>query len=176
MFRRHPLSQDPLGSEASIKSVTSDKIFDYHKKFFIPGRAAIVATGGLTHKKISELAKKYFGAWSKLDGVIDNLQEPSVKKGFIFEKASSKQTHIIFKYISPKYSIEESIALEILINYLSYGDSSLLKQEIRTGRGLAYNISAGIELYQDASMFFVQAATTKPDKIVEIILDIMRKF
>lgn len=175
LFGKHPLSQDPLGSEASIKSAISEKLLDYHKKFFVPDRAAIVASGGLTHEKITKLSKKYFGAWPKSDKVTDNLQEPQTKKGFAFEKAPSKQTYIILKYVSPKYSIGESVALEILINYLSYGYSSLLKQEVRTGRGLAYNISAGSELYQDASMFFIQTATTKPMETAEIILNIMRK-
>lgn len=174
-FRNHPLSKDPLGNQGSIKSAMSKKLFYYHKKFFVSGRAAIIAAGGLNHQKILELAEKYFGAWPKSDKVADNLQEPQTRKGFTFEKAPSKQTYIIFEYVSPKYSIEESAALEILINYLSYGYSSLLKQEIRTGRGLAYNISAGNELYLDASMFFIQTATTKPKETAEIILNIMRK-
>ena len=173
-FLGHPLSQDPLGNEISIKSATPDKLFDYHKKFFTPDRAAIVSTGGLTYEKILELAKKYFGYLPKSEKVADNFQEPHFKKGFFFEKAPSKQTRVIFQYGNSKCNIEESIALEILINYLSYGDSSVLTQEIRTKRGLAYSVSAGNSLYKDATVFFISAATTKPKEVAEIILNIMR--
>ena len=174
LFGNHPLSRDPLGDENSIKSATSAQLFNYHKKFFIPDRSAVVAVGGLTHEKISELAKKYFGDWQVTNKISDNFQEPEINKGFIFEKAPSKQTHIVFKYGSPKCNIEELAALEIIGNYLSYGDSSVLKQEVRIKRGLVYSVSAGFDLYQDATVFFIQAATTKPKETTEIVLDIMR--
>lgn len=167
-FEGHPLSQNVLGSEESIGAVTPEKIKDYHKKFFVPSRSAFVATGGVSHETILPLIEKYFSDWSG-EYIADDLHTPNIKEGNFFEKSQTKQTYLIFAYAGQNITPKESAAFEILKNYLSYGQSSLLKEELRNKRGLVYGISASNTPYLDANLFSVETSTAKPKEVIDIV-------
>lgn len=168
VFNGHPLSQNILGSEESIAAATQEKIKEYHKKFFIPSRSAFVATGGVSHETILPLIEKYFGNWSG-EYIADDLHSPSIKEGNFFEKAPTKQTYLIFACAGQNITPKESAAFEILKNYLSYGQSSLLKEELRNKRGLVYGVSASNTSYLDANLFGIETSTAKPKEVIDIV-------
>lgn len=168
VFKGHPLSNNVLGSEESIVDATIDKVKDYHKNFFFPSRSAFIATGGVSHEEILSLIIKYFGDWMG-DDIFDNLQEPVIKNGSFFEKSATKQAYIILSYIGKGVTLKESAVFEVVKNYLSYGQSSLLKQELRNKRGLVYGIFASSTLYLDANIFGIETSTAKPKEVIETI-------
>lgn len=175
-FENHPLAHPILGSEQTIFSATSEKLTEFHGKFFIPGNAAIVAVGGLTHQDVLKFAEKFFSQWQQKEPAVDDLPPPQIKPGFIFIKAPTKQTYLAFNYIGRKITMEEIAAFNIVENYLGYGQSAFLLQELRHKRGFVYHISASNTLLRDANLFRLETSTTKPKETTEVILDIMGNF
>ncbi|MEK7123911.1 MAG: pitrilysin family protein [Patescibacteria group bacterium] len=176
VFEGHPLAHPVLGTEATIISATSEKLREFHRNFFRPDNAAVIVTGGLAHQAVVELVKKFFSNWGQEIVITGDSPLPQIKPGFIFEKSPTKQTYLAFNYSGRKITMEKSLAFNILENYLSYGQSAFLLQELRHKRGLVYHISASNILFRDANLFRLETSTTKPKESSAVILDIMDNF
>jgi predicted Zn-dependent peptidase len=71
----------------------------------------------------------------------------------------------------PGGNSSDRIALAIMMGILDDGMSTRLHRRIFDELGLAYNVSADVELYKDAGAFNIDA-TTSHNKVVEIIKQI----
>ena len=176
-FEGHPLANDPLGFEESILKADTEKLKKYYKKFFVPEKAAIIVAGGLTHSDVKKIAEKYFGKWKmgrKEPLKNDILPLQREKECYFFEKREIKETHLRFNYLLPgiKHS-KENAALEIVANYLGYGMSSFLNQELREKRNLVYGVSSHFQIFSDAGIFSIGTSTNNPKEVIYLVKQIM---
>ncbi|MBI4919748.1 insulinase family protein [Candidatus Azambacteria bacterium] len=176
IFQNHPLAQDPLGEEESILKAKAENLREYHEKFFIPNRSAIIVTGNISHNKILKLTDRFFNNW-KRGFEFDNLKSPpGARDRRMHIEKNNSQSQLIFDFVCPAIGIKEYSIFEIVKNYLSYGSSSILNQELRQKRGLVYNISSSISAHRDAFLFSIETSTTKPLKAIKVILENINNF
>lgn len=171
IFQGHPLSNYPLGNERTILSATSEKLREYHVNFFKPNRAAIITSGAISHEKVLALARKELGHWQKGKDIKDYLISPKIKRGEDFLMMPGTQTHLFFGFAGPKSSFKDSLALDLIADYLGHKHTSLLYQELRHKLGLVYNLSTHAVAYQDATLFSIVTSSSKPKDVLSIILD-----
>ncbi len=171
IFKGHPIANDPLGDEDFIAKATAEDLRNYHKKFFVPNRSAIIVSGGLSHNEILKLSKKFFDK-QEVFSASDNLKPffPNFADRRLFIKQNTAQYNLVFDFPHQAVDIKELAAFEIIKNYLSYGQSSMLQQELRQKRGLVYSMSANSSAYRDAGLFSIETATTKPKETAQIVL------
>lgn len=176
VFKDHPLANIPLGNRESVLLATPEKLRDYHANFFKPSRAAFIASGTFDHQKIAGLVNSYFNEWSDERPTENKTLPIIIKGGYVFEKVPGKQTHLAFNFATPKINFRESLILDLIANYLSYGHTSLLYQELRHKQGLAYYISAYSHSFQDANIFYIRTATDKPKQVISAVLGAIQNF
>ncbi len=176
-FEGHPLANNPLGFEESVLKADITKLKNYYKKFFVPERAALIVAGGLTHLNVEKLAEKYFGKWYSGNDISSEINIPLLprkKECSFFEKREIKETHIRFNYlIGGVNRDEDNAALEIIADYLGYGMSSFLNQELREKRKLVYSISSQFQIFSDAGIFGIGTSTNNPEEVIHIVKGIM---
>mgnify|MGYP001576208482 CR=1 FL=1 len=175
-FGNHPLSNDVIGTIESIEDITSEKLREYKEIFFVPSRSAIITTGKITHEEAILLTKKYFGIW------LDNKNTPNMpttvnplSRRYVYKEDNSKLTYISLNYRTMGSTDQkETAAFSIIGQYLGYGHSSLLRQELRNLRGLIYDMSVNHILYNgDIGRFIIATSTTKPEETVKVIFESM---
>ncbi|MEX2090708.1 MAG: pitrilysin family protein [Candidatus Paceibacterota bacterium] len=173
LFGEHPLNKSILGTEETTNKATPEKIREYHNDFYVPDRSAIIVNGDIEHDRIVALVKRYFGNWQpQLSSAqqIDTEKVGILNRNYYFHKRDVKQTFLRFNYLIPEStSVKNSTVLAILENYLDFGFTSLLKDELRTKRGLVYNISAFHRQFTDAGVFTISTSTTKPKEVVSVL-------
>lgn len=168
-FNGHPLSRNNLGTESSISLATVNSLRDYYNTYFTPDRSAIIVTGSVKHDEILMLIDKFLGAWNISGGVFNDTQSLNIKKGFFFRKIPTKQTFVAFNFVGNRPSFKESLILEVISTYLSYGTSSFLYQVLRHERGLIYGVSSSNNIFEDANLFYIKTSTTKPKEVVGLV-------
>ena len=62
-FGKHPYGHDKLGTEESVKSMTSDDLKAYHANHIIPERGVLTVFGDFDEETIEETVRKYFGTF-----------------------------------------------------------------------------------------------------------------
>jgi len=178
-FDGHPLANDPLGSEENVSGADLEKLKKYYKTAFVPGKAALIIRGGLTHSQAEKFAEKYFGKWQGASnepqkGYIRPLQRK--KECSFFEKREIKETQLRFNYLVPgvKYD-EDNAVIEAITNYIGRGMSTLLKQELREKKKLVYSVSLHLQIFSDAGIFSIGTSTRNVEEVVKSVKKIMGK-
>lgn len=165
----HPLGNLILGAEEQIAKYTLDDIKNYFHRYYTAPNTVLAVAGCITHDEVME--------W-----VVEHEHQIPQGKENIFlpfqHKQRSPRLHLHLKdseqcnfqvgvACGNKYASEEW-ALRLLSTIAGENMSSRLFQEIREKRGLVYQISSGLELYEDVGCFFFQCGAD-PEK-VEICL------
>jgi len=175
IFPNHPLNHHPIGNEASVASATAEALIGYHHRFFVPQRAALIASGVVTHQQMIDLANKYLADWSRVEIIeplvpppINPINRPSLK----FVVVDSRQTYLNLVFSGPSLDQKQRLVLDIISEYLGHGRTSLLNQELRQKNGLVYSLFVGAINYQDASLLRVFTATAEPEQVTKLLLDL----
>lgn len=140
------------GSKKSVKNLTKETISDFHKKHYIPENIIITIVGNC--KDYEKIIKNYFifeknpkdnAQISQKKKFNTNLKFPICKyntqKQIIKEKKKNLSlNYLIIGYPGFERTKRESYILDIIQSILSKGQSGKLFVEIRTKRGLTYNL------------------------------------
>ena len=159
-------SQYPVGAE----DVTYDNIVTFSKEYFQPGNMIISVVSPAASEKIDELFADFKGR-----AVIDEPAAAAKKivlneKEITFDESGGGKRSFMFwgfiKEIDPK----DKAALKALSLILS----EQIVFDIREKRGMAYHMRAGISIYDNKAMFYINQGT-RPNN-VEVLLPIYPDF
>lgn len=167
LFPEHALGREVLGTESSVKAMSTERIrafFDHHYR---PGNMVVAVAGRFDHEMVAEGLGERCG--DATGGAPPERSAPSaVVEGLRVVRRSTEQTHLVLGIRSVKRSDPERYALAVLNHVLGGGLSSRLFQEIRERRGLAYSVWSERVAYQDAGFLSVGLGTA-PEHVAEVL-------
>ena len=169
MMYEKPFALSILGMKETVSSFDRNNFLRWHN-FYSPENIIISIVGKLSIEELSELAKKYFK-----DGKNYNLPEISLAERnseFYEERQGIDQTHFCLGFHIPNLMDKQRYTAEIFNALLGEGMSSILHQEVREKRGLAYAIKSFLEQEKDYGFDIVYAGIEKKNikKVKEIVL------
>ncbi len=151
LYPNHPLGNQILGTEKTIKHMNLDQVTNYRENFYRPDQAAFVVVGNLKGLDIKSLIKR-------VDFPASNEKPPEFlpfssqsERAVTFTQKSIDQTHFILSTADPSLGLnnKKRFTAGLLAAILGYGMSSRLFLNIREKRGLAYAISAYFHAFED---------------------------
>jgi len=168
-FENRRLKNLIIGTEASIRSITIKQIENFYEKYYRLNNCAVSVISPLNIGEVSQIVEKYMG---NLNSNLDSKNEDKEKsKKYIYE---NNKPGTYFEYrddlqgakIQYCFSIHELVAREIsalkLFNlFFGDGTSSILFDEIRTKRGLVYDIGSKIKNETGIKLFTISLGTSK---------------
>ncbi len=130
------------GSSDSVQGLDRDAVVDFHRRYYRPDRAILVAVGDVTHEEMKGRLAGVLADWKKSDGAPDapvTLQPP--KRTVIKIDRNLTQSTIIMGHEGPLRSNPDHYAIRVMNHILGGGSlSSRLGDSIRNQRGLAYSV------------------------------------
>ena len=176
-WKEHPLGRPIAGTKKTVSEISRNDVKKFFKKNFTAGNIILSAAGNIEHKKIQQLAEKYFAGLET--GLRTTPGAPPVFSTgrFVRRKAHLEQTHICLGTIAPPMSSDERYCAHLLNGILGGGISSRLFQNIREKKGLVYSIYSMLASYHDAGTLAVYAGTAHETaaEVVELTLKEFRK-
>jgi predicted Zn-dependent peptidase len=173
-FPESTLGLPIIGREEVIANIEYEKIIDFYKERYLPSNSILVIAGRFDNDEALRLAEKYFedipdGKNIAFDYSVDRFPE----KDFYVEKRKDiKQASLIYGFRTNGYEDSERDAFDVIDAYLGCGGSSILFQEIREKRGLAYDISTFNYVFKKASLFGVISGLNQ--KYLDEAIDVIR--
>lgn len=175
----HELGRPIGGTEATIKAVTRDAVFEYYKKHYIPQNLVITVAGGVSHEEVLSLVKKELDrvGWNGTGVPSERRSQEPVsvqpsETGRLIKKDVA-QANVLLGYQSIHGSHPDRYALGIMNTVLGGGMSSRLYQEIREDRGLAYSTYSYQQGYSDAGYFGLYAGSSEEN--APLVIQLMRE-
>jgi zinc protease len=133
---------------ASLANITREDLVAWHGKYLHPNRIILGIVGDITVTEARALVTKAFGDWKKGPAATEKFPEPRTEPSpGVFEvvKDDSTQAFIAAGHQGSLLRTNPDFyAVEVLNEVLSGGFTSRLFSNVRTAKGLAYNVGGSI--------------------------------
>ncbi|MGC8867038.1 MAG: M16 family metallopeptidase [Elusimicrobiales bacterium] len=161
----------------TINAITRDDMFAYHRENFVGSNMIIVAAGDFNQDEIIKKLKDTFSDIPKGDFKIPDIPQPAIPQSTKIYAINKplRQSTVVILMEGPKRHDPSEFALSVLSEYMGGGIQSVLGNEIRSKRGLAYSVYSYFGK-RDKSGFVLTYVGTKPESVVEAVKQILIEF
>jgi len=178
-FKKRRIKNLIIGTEESIRSITIEQIKNFYEKYYTPDNCVVSVISSMSLNEILEIVEKYFGKLNpklateneQVEGLNEIIYENN-KPGTYFQYRDDIQGAKI-QYCFPVHNLNcrEISALKLFNLVFGEGTSSILYDEIRTKRGLVYDISSKIKNETGIKLFTITLGTSyeNVNKTIDII-------
>lgn len=171
-----PLGWPVIGNKENVLAIKRRDFIDYMGKFYQGNSIVVSVAGCIKHEEVVSSFEKLFVSAKPVE--IVKAEEAVVtqteEKVSIYYKKTD-QAHLAIGVRGISSSDPDRYALNLMNTILGQGMSSRLFSNIREEKGLAYNISSGVESYEDTGALVVHAGLNL-GKITEAISEICNEF
>jgi len=177
ILKKHPAKNPTYGNVSSVKGLTRKKIMDYYKKYYIPSKIILSIAGNV--ESVKDKCEKYFSKMrkAKITALPKFSEPPNEKQETFREKRKTMSAYMILGYKVPPRMHKDTYVLDVIASVLGRGQSGKIFDEVRSKRGLAYEVSVKSETNLDYGLFAVQCSINKEkiETAKNIILGEFRK-
>lgn len=174
-FRGHPYGVTTSAAEASLSTLTSADLEEWHRRELLEGRPWFVVVGGIDPEDaVAEIATEF----SEIRASAELPPVPSAEwpdgTRTAADQREKAQTALVLGFPGPGRNDDEVYTLEVLSSILS-GLGGRLFEELRSRRSLAYTVSA----YPVARWMggaFIAYIATSPEREDEARAGILEEF
>lgn len=153
---------DILGTESSIRTMTSDRCEEFYTQWYTRGRIAVVVCGDIGLSRIGEAASRFIPpAFAKLAHYRESpAEQPLTIHDYHFHYKSAQS---FFSLIAPAFgererSVKRTTACHAFSIGLGVDSHSLLFDRLRTELGLCYSIGASFGTTRAVGIFDIECA------------------
>jgi predicted Zn-dependent peptidase len=156
-----PFGVEVLGTPGTVRRLSRSSLLRFLEKYTLP---VLSVVGRVDPEEVVELAQRYLP--------FPRRPEPEMKVGRrgggrTERRRELRQAHLALGFHTPTLRDRRRYALQSFLAVLAEGASSRLFQEIRDRRGLAYEVSAHLNLGRNYG-YAVLYAGTEPGKVREV--------
>ncbi|HSG98635.1 MAG TPA: pitrilysin family protein [candidate division Zixibacteria bacterium] len=154
----HPLGRPILGTAEVISGMRRKTLLDYIQVHYTAPKVVISASGNLDHDELVTLVKERFKFSRAASPPLAPAIPPNAQRIHFVERDIA-QNHFVLAFPSVEFAHKQRFAALGLNFYLGGGMSSVLFQEIRERRGLAYSVYSFQDFYRDSGAFGIYLST-----------------
>ncbi len=168
LFKGTAYEKPVYGTIKDVNSANSCKAKEFFKKHYYPNNAILTIVGNYKHfeKELLDEIEINFGKWDKLLNDTDNNNNlkiiqniPVNSKKYLEKNKDIQQIYLIQGVITPKITEFDSAVIEVIEAILGKPQSGRINNEIRTKRGLAYDVSVTYDNFLDFGFFAINVGT-----------------
>src|SRR5271166_2659252 len=161
-FPGQPIGRAILGTPEGVRRFDRDSIRAYLQRHYVAPNIVVAGAGAVDHARICDEAAEKFGLLAAAAPVASKpvaFTPAHYVGGEIKVAKRLEQTQVVIGFEGLAYADPQNYAAHIFANAVGGGMASILFQEVREKRGLAYSIAAFHWSYLDAGLFGFEAAT-----------------
>jgi zinc protease len=159
------------GTSASLARLTRADLADHHRRWWHPGNASLIISGGIDAQQASRLADALFGGWR---GQGAAPQAPAARAGeaqpvrtIVVDMPGAGQAAVLAAVRGIGRADPAYYDMTLANAVLGSGSSGRLFQEVRVKRALSYGANSGMPGRMDASVL-TASSQTKNESAAEV--------
>lgn len=153
-----PLGRPILGTVETVGGADADALRAWRSTIYAPERMAVSFAGAIEEDEALRLAERWFGA-EPASLLAEGPAPAPFAGGVAAEARKLEQAHLVLMLPGVSVRDPDYFAFRLFAEALGGGMSSRLFQHVREQRGLAYNIDAFAETYEDGGVLGIYAGT-----------------
>jgi zinc protease len=165
VYGTHPYAHLAIGTDASLRHVTSDDVVAFHARAFQPSRATLIVCGAMSHDELRQQAEDAFAEWSSSggDGVgrAASEVEPPVRhvtKLAVVQREAAAQSELRIGHLSTGRVTPDYPALLVMNAVLGGQFVSRVNLKLREEKGFTYGARTSFDWRKGRSPFALQTS------------------
>ncbi len=179
IFPNHPYGKPTGGDEKSLDHLNREEVKRFFKRYYVGANATVAIVGDVDKVAAQMMVDSVFAGVEHGEPAEELPKVKCVAADIVSVDYPSQQTHILLGQPALKKGDSRFPAL-YLGNYILGGGSliSLLGDEIRVKRGLAYSVYSYFSTMQERGPFIIGSQTrgAEADKAVEVMQQVLKDF
>ena len=173
-YRNHRLKYPIIGNETFINNITIEKMKKFYDKNYVPGNCVLTIITNLNLEETRTIIEKHLSSWKANPDYCPLIKtQDQVSKASVYKQKKVGLTGAKIQYLFhiEGLTLKEERILRIFNERFGQAVDSILYEEIRTKRGLAYDISSLVKFEKGIKNLIIKAGTGKENitKVIEII-------
>ncbi len=163
------------GTEASIGRIGREDLREFHRTWFRPNHATVVAAGDVTMEELLPRLERHFAEWQPGDvpeknvGEVDHREASTV---YLLDRPQAQQSVIFAGHVAPPKANPDEVALEAMNTVLGGSFTSRLNMNLREDKGWAYGAGSLLFPARGPRPFIVYAPV-QTDRTAESLQEIV---
>ena len=170
LFEKHPCKYPTYGDQKIIKSLNKKKVAQFFAQHYVPNNMVISIVGDIGSWK-EEIEEQFISRKGKVAKVIFPLEPALQANKLISRKKDMFNTHLVLGFKTVSRQDQDSYVLDVINGILGRGQSGKMFTEIRSKRGLAYDV--GTQVLAEKSMGYFAAYAIIDRKNISLVKDLM---
>lgn len=172
LWEKNPMRIFGVGTPEGVKNINRNDLIAGRNHWHVPSNTLAIAVGNIDHEdfvaEINRHAPLFDSMVSHMDWS-DEYENLPQKSEIIIERPKREKAVIVYGCKFPLYVDERISQTSQFLQYLlTKGHASVLWNEIREKRGLAYTVSGGVSGEHPLGKYFYVAVETLPKRIEEV--------
>lgn len=173
LWADHPLGMPVAGTAATVERFTARQVKAHYRRMFVVENAVLIVAGPVDELAVIAAAERAFAKMRRGRALVDRASpRPQQRVPIQIVDTESAQASISLSFPAPHENHPDFAALMLLRRVLDDGLSSRLRQAVCEQRGLAYSVSATVDVYGDAGAMDLDA-TCGPKKLVVTVAQML---
>jgi zinc protease len=156
-YMAHPYQWPVIGWMSDIEDITREDLLSHYKTFYVPNNATVIIVGDVTAAQTLELVQRYFGPIPKGPTIppVRPPEPPQLGEYRAEVPRPAALATLAIAFHIPAFDHPDALALEVLSQILSQGQSSRLYRELVYQQQLAASVDTDADLRVDPGLFTV---------------------
>jgi zinc protease len=177
VYADHPYGRVTEGSESFVRTATRADLERFHKTFFQPANATIVAAGDVSPANLKALLEGAFGSWNgtgERPAAVAAAPQVRGRSLWIVDVPDAPQSEIRIGRVGPPRSTPDYFPLIVANTMLGGSFTSRLNQNLREQHGYAYGAGSAFDFRLSTGPFFA-AAAVQTDKTAAALSEFFKE-
>ncbi len=172
LFSKHPCRVPTYGDRKVIANLTRQQVIDYFEKYYLSNNMTVSIVGDVKQWK-QKIAKNFTLPQGKVPAR-KRIVEPAAKRNVVKrEKRKTLNTYSILGFKTVPRNHPDSPVLEVINGILGRGQSGKIFIEVRSKRGLAYEV--GTQNVAEINYGYFAVYSTVAKAKVRLVRDLVLK-
>ena len=168
IFSHRRIKELIIGSEESLNKITLNDLTRFYNNYYCPANSVVTVVTSLDLDYVYSIINEVFGFWTR-EAVPRTLEKYEEKKtGIFFNRGNLQGAKLQFCYGIENLNRRETEALKYFNTVFGEGTSSVLYDEVRTEKALAYEVGSHVKGERGIKLFSINISTSR-DNIKEAI-------
>lgn len=180
LYGAHPYAHEPVGTEASLKTLTRDELVAHHRRYYTGANAWLAIVGDATVGEAKEIARRVLGRLPRGEAA-PPLPAPTAIKAPARQQIAfpASQSHI--RLGQPAIARTDPDYFPLLVGNYTLGGGGLvsrLADEIREKRGYSYSVYSYFYPLRVAGPFVLglQTKNAQRDDALKVVRKVLADF
>ncbi len=166
---------------ATVNNISRQDLVDWHVTYVVPNRIILGLVGDFQTEKALDLVKRTFGSWPRekpFDDPVVPYRTSTTRKVYYVEKDDMTQAKIIIGHLGLTRKHPDYHPVVIINQIVSGSFGARLFSNIRSQKGLAYDVNGGIGFgwdYPATASFSMSTKTETTQAGIDALLTEARK-